>query len=134
MLRKFRIRLNEKEYIVEMEELTSGGETLGVQSEAQESIIPEKVAKQDKPVVQQTERSNFASGEGEKVTAPMPGTILDILVGVGDDVQEAQPVVVLEAMKMENQIVAPISGKITSIAVAKGETVDVGALLFTVDG
>ena len=64
--------------------------------------------------------------------APMPGTILDIHVKVGDVVKANQPVMVLEAMKMENEVVADQDGTIASIAVTKGEMVNPGAELFSI--
>ncbi|MEE0612889.1 MAG: acetyl-CoA carboxylase biotin carboxyl carrier protein subunit, partial [Collinsella stercoris] len=64
-------------------------------------------------------------------TAPMPGTILDIHVKVGDTVAANQPVMVLEAMKMENEVVAEQAGTIASINVEKGTMVNPGDTLFT---
>ena len=60
------------------------------------------------------------------MTAPLPGNILAIRVSVGEIVVENQVVAVLEAMKMENEIVAPRGGTITAIATSKGNTIDVG--------
>ena len=74
-----------------------------------------------------------AAGAGEKVTCPMPGNILAVNVNVGDSVKEGQVLMVLEAMKMENEIMAPCSGKITSVGVTKGATVESGALLCTIE-
>lgn len=62
----------------------------------------------------------------------MPGTILDVKVAVGDTVKAGDPVVVLEAMKMENDIVAPVDGKVTSIVVKKGDTVNSGDVMATI--
>ena len=64
-------------------------------------------------------------------TAPMPGTILDIHVKVGDVVTANQPVMILEAMKMENEVVAEQAGTIASINVEKGAMVNPGDTLFT---
>jgi len=73
------------------------------------------------------------AGAGETVNSPMPGNILAINVNVGDTVSEGQVLMILEAMKMENEIMAPVSGKITSISVTKGATVESGALLCTIE-
>ena len=67
-----------------------------------------------------------------KVTSPMPGNILDIKVNVGDKVEANQCVVVLEAMKMENEIVTPSAGTVASVNVTKGQTVASGDVLITV--
>lgn len=69
---------------------------------------------------------------GQDVTAPMPGNILDIKVNVGDKVEVNQVVVILEAMKMENDIVTPYGGTVTSISVTKGQAVNSGDVLITV--
>lgn len=67
------------------------------------------------------------------VEAEMPGKVIKIEVAVGDAVSEGQGVVILEAMKMENEIPSPIDGTVTAIDVAEGDTVESGAPLFTVE-
>ncbi len=69
------------------------------------------------------------AGAGDVVSAPMPGTILKVNVNKGDTVKEGQVLVVLEAMKMENEIMAPKAGTITQVAVQRGSNVDTGAPL-----
>ena len=61
------------------------------------------------------------------VKSPLPGVILDIKVKEGDEVKKGQTVIILEAMKMENEILAPKNGTITQVLVSKGSTVDTGA-------
>lgn len=73
-----------------------------------------------------------AVGAGEKVAAPMPGTIVSVNVSDGQAVKKGDVLVVLEAMKMENEIKAPADGTVTSVAVSKGESVDTGATLVTI--
>ena len=72
------------------------------------------------------------TGAGEPINAPMPGTILKVNVKAGDAVKEGQVLVVLEAMKMENEILAPKNGTITQVVVAKGASVDTGAPLVVI--
>ena len=67
------------------------------------------------------------------VNAPMPGKILGVKASVGQAVKKGEVVVVLEAMKMENEIVAPQDGTIASINVAVGDSVDSGAVLATLN-
>ncbi len=66
---------------------------------------------------------------GEKVSAPMPGTILDVRVSNGQAVKKGDILFILEAMKMENEIMAPCDGTIASVSVTKGAAVDSGAML-----
>lgn len=72
------------------------------------------------------------AGAGMKVTAPLPGTITDIKVKVGDTVKDGDTVIILEAMKMQNNIEAECSGTVTSVLVNKGDTVMEGDALITI--
>ncbi|HPQ69570.1 MAG TPA: acetyl-CoA carboxylase biotin carboxyl carrier protein subunit [bacterium] len=71
-------------------------------------------------------------GEGD-VVAPMPGKLLKFLAQVGDTVEAGQPVVVLEAMKMENQLPAPIAGKVVALPVAEGADVKQRTVLMRIE-
>ena len=72
------------------------------------------------------------TGAGEAVTAPMPGTILKVNVQNGQAVKEGDVLCVLEAMKMENEILAPKNGTVTQVLVSKSSTVDTGAPLVVI--
>lgn len=74
-----------------------------------------------------------AGGKGGAVVAPLPGVVLSVQVKVGDTVQAADTVVLLEAMKMENAIHAGRDGRVASIAVAQGDSVLEGATLITIE-
>lgn len=122
MLRKFRVKINQKEYLVEMEELTPAPQVGSAPVQVAPTPVPT-------PVVPTPTPTPVSSGEGEAVNAPMPGTILDVMVKVGDRVEVDQPLVILEAMKMENEIVAPKAGVISEVCVNKNDAIDVGGVI-----
>lgn len=78
-------------------------------------------------------RGNLKSGEAN-VQAPMPGLVIGIPVEVGETVDEGQTVVILEAMKMENDLPSPIIGKVKEIRSSKGQTVEQGQVLIVIEG
>lgn len=121
-MKRFNITVNGKAYDVAVEEITDGSAPV-VSAPA---VSAPKAAPAPAPT------APAPAGAGEKVTAPMPGTILDVKVSVGDTVTKGQAIMVLEAMKMENDIVAPCDGKITSVTVKKGDTVNSADTLATV--
>lgn len=84
------------------------------------------VSKPEKPA------ANVPAG-GTKVTAPLPGTITDVKVKVGDTVKDGDTVIVLEAMKMQNNIEAECNGTVTAVLVNKGDTVMEGDALITIE-
>ncbi|MDQ7024699.1 MAG: biotin/lipoyl-containing protein [Anaerolineae bacterium] len=71
------------------------------------------------------------SGE---IKAPMPGLIIDVLVNVGDDVNEGDTVIILESMKMQNELKAPRTGSVQSIQCKQGDTIDKNTLLLIISG
>ncbi len=66
------------------------------------------------------------------VTAPLPGAVLDVKVAVGDEVKEGDVLAILEAMKMENEILAPCAGHVAAVRVAPGAAVDGGEVLIEI--
>ena len=112
-MKKYRVNVNGTAYEVEIEEMTGAPAAAPV---AAPSAAP----------------APAASGAGESINAPMPGNILSVNVAAGDTVKKGQVLMVLEAMKMENEIMAPRDGKVTAVAVAKGAAVESGALLCTI--
>lgn len=123
-MKRFNITVNGKAYDVAVEEITDGS--------APVVSAPAVSAPKAAPAPAPAPTAPAPAGAGEKVTAPMPGTILDVKVSVGDTVTKGQAIMVLEAMKMENDIVAPCDGKITSVTVKKGDTVNSADTLATV--
>jgi biotin carboxyl carrier protein len=75
-----------------------------------------------------------AGSHGEqKIVAPMPGRVVRVLVAAGDQVEARQPVVVVEAMKMENELRSPKAGRVKDVAVAAGTSVEAGRVLVVID-
>ena len=73
-----------------------------------------------------------SAGKGETINAPMPGNILDVRVANGQAVTAGQILMILEAMKMENEIIAPCAGTVSNLSVQKGSTVSSGQLLCSI--
>lgn len=121
-MKRFNVTVNGKAYDVAVEEITDGSAP----------AVAAPVAAPAAPAPTPAPAAAPAAGAGESVTAPMPGTILDVKANVGDTVTRGQVIMILEAMKMENDIVAPCDGKITSIIAKRNDTVNSGDVLATV--
>lgn len=106
-MKKYRVNVNGTAYEVTVELLEEG-----------QAPAPKTAAAPEAP-----------AGSGEQVKSPMPGTILSVNVQNGASVKKGQVLMVLEAMKMENEIMAPCDGKISDLTVQKGSSVESGALL-----
>lgn len=126
-MRKFNITVNGQTYEVDVEEV-GGVPTAAPVRAAAPAAAPVAAAA---PAAAPKAAPKAAAGAGDPVKAPMPGTILDVKVKVGDKVKGGQAVCVLEAMKMENEIPAPKDGTVTSVLVSKGATVNAGDTLVT---
>ncbi len=74
-----------------------------------------------------------SAGGAQRVTAPMPGRVVRVLVAVGDEVAHRQGLIVVEAMKMENELTAPRAGRVTEVAVSEGVSVEAGRLLIIIE-
>ena len=130
MLRKFKIAIDGKEYLVEMEEIG------GVQQPVQAPVAAAPAAPVAAPAAPADQAAPAAApvsaASGDAMTSPMPGTILRVLVNIGDEVKENQPLMILEAMKMENEVVANHAGKVAGIHVNQGQVVNAGDALITI--
>ena len=127
MLRKFKIAIDGKEYLVEMEEIG------GVQQPVQAPVAAAPAAPVAAPAEQAAPAAApVSAASGDAMTAPMPGTILRVLVNIGDEVKENQPLMILGAMKMENEVVANHAGKVAGIHVNQGQVVNAGDALITI--
>ncbi|MFD1317990.1 acetyl-CoA carboxylase biotin carboxyl carrier protein subunit [Loigolactobacillus zhaoyuanensis] len=128
MLRKFKITVDGTEYLVEMEEI--GGTAPAAPVAA--PVAPQPTAAAPTPEPAPAAAPAPANVAGDALPAPMPGSILKLLVNVGDEVKENQPLLILEAMKMENEVVAPHAGKVAAISVVLGQNVNAGDALITI--
>jgi biotin carboxyl carrier protein len=126
-MKKFLIKVNGQQYEVEVEEIKNGA----VASGPAVTISDPTPAPAPKPAA--AKKSTAVSANSVKVNAPMPGTILAVNVKPGDSVKKGQVLVILEAMKMENEILAPQDGTVTSVDVSGGASVDSGDLLLTLN-
>lgn len=137
MLRKFKISVDGTQYLVEMEEVGAPTPTPADAAPAASAAPAPAPAPAAAPAPAPAPAPEPAPAPAAPAagsfaqTAPMPGTILDIHVKVGDVVTANQPVMILEAMKMENEVVAEQAGTIASINVEKGAMVNPGDTLFT---
>ena len=110
-MKKYRVTVNGTVYEIELEELI--GTAPAPAAAAPAAPAPAAAAPEG----------------GEHVTAPVPGTILSINVAAGDTVKRGQVLMILEAMKMENEIMCPCDGKVASVNTSKGAAVESGTLL-----
>lgn len=131
---KYKVTLNGRTYEVEVE----AGKAMLL--DEYEAIVPSAPAAAPAPVAAAPVAAAPAAAPaaaaapvaGEAVSAPMPGTILKVNVTAGQAVKEGDLLVVLEAMKMENEIFAPKTGTIAQVLVNKGSSVDTGATLVVI--
>lgn len=137
-MKKFKVTVEGKEYLVEVEELNAGGTAAPQKKQPQVAVkpinpspaktasaAPQPAAKSANP--EKPAPASGPSAEGDyPVKAPMPGSVLDVKVTVGDQVAEGDVLIVLEAMKMENELTAPQAGTVKEVLVKKGDTVNSG--------
>ena len=111
-MKKYRVNVNGTVYEVELEDITGAAPASAPAAPAAPAAAPVS-----------------APAGGEKITSPMPGNILSVNVAAGDAVKRGQVLMILEAMKMENEIMCPCDGKVVSVSVTKGAAVESGTLL-----
>lgn len=123
-MKKYEIEINNEVYRVTVKELDADADMSTGAPESTREAMPaqENAPSQGTPV---------ASG-GTEVTAPMPGTILKVNVTSGQTVSAGDTLVVLEAMKMENEVVAPADGVVGDVLVSANDRVQSGQLLLTI--
>ncbi len=121
-MKKYKVNVNGTDYEIAVELMS------------EEEIKASENAKKEAPKKEEPKAAapSASAGEGEKIESPMPGTILDVKVKAGDTVKSGDVLMILEAMKMENEIMAGADGTVTSVCVAKGTSVEAGTLLCTI--
>ena len=112
-MKKYKVNVNGTEYEITVE------------------LVDESEVKSSAPAAS-APAAPAAPAEGEKVLAPMPGTILSVNVSAGQSVKKGDVLFILEAMKMENEIMAPHDCTVSAVSVAKGASVSTGDVLCTV--
>ena len=126
-MKNYRITVNGTSYDVSVEELSGGAAPVAAPVAAAPVAAPAPAAAPAAP-------APAAGGAGSvKVSSPMPGKILAVKANVGDSVKKGQVILILEAMKMENEVVAPEDGTIASIDVTVGASFESGDTLATLN-
>ena len=114
-MKVYKIKVNGKSYLVELE---------SVDEVASETVTQVKeTKKEEKPV---------SSGEGSDVLAPIQGTVVNVKVSVGSKVKKGDCVAIIEAMKMENEVLSPMDGEVSAVLVSKGQAVSNKELLLKI--
>jgi len=126
-MKNYRVNVNGTTYEIAVEEIKEG-EVSSIQNTTPTNVVPVVTSAPTAPVI-----GTPVSSNGDKLNSPMPGTILDVKVSNGEKVKKGQLLMILEAMKMENEIVSPKDGIISSIQVSKGLSVNSGALLCVIE-
>lgn len=131
----YKYKINGKEYEVTINSVSETNAQVTVNGASYEVEMIKEEKPQDpiyqRPSIPAREAAPHAEAD-KSLKSPLPGMILAIKVKVGDTVREGQPVAVLEAMKMENEILSEHDGIVTGIHVEKGETVLEGATIVTI--
>lgn len=126
MKRKFIVKVGDKTFPVEVEEVQERSE----QVQVARPVVTEPRPHTAESVKVPQERVEAVAGA---VQAPLPGKVLSIKCRVGDSVNVGDTILILESMKMENAIMAPKSGRVKEIPVAEGATVELGEVLLVIE-
>ena len=126
---KYKVTLNGKIYEVEVEQ----GEAImvSVSDAAVNTPAVSVVSAAQMPIKEEKSAASAYDGGGELISSPLPGSIMEIKVSAGQTVKRGQVLVLIEAMKMENEVLAPHDGVVKQIITSKGASVETGAPLLT---
>ena len=128
-MRKFIVNVNGNSYEVEVEEVGAASSTVAAPVAPVEAPVAPVAASAQAPAQAPAPKAQAPAG-GTNVNAPMPGTIVDIKVSNGTAVKKGDLLLVMEAMKMENEIFSPADGTVT-VVTSKGASVNSGDVLIT---
>ena len=131
---KYVVTVNGKKFEVEVEKVGGAAKSLSrqpVERAERETVVKSEPVVETKVAAAPVEAAPAATSTtgGTTITSPMPGTILDVKVNVGDKVKFGQTLAILEAMKMENDIPATADGEVAEIKVKKGDAVETDSVL-----
>ena len=132
-MRKFLVKVNGVDYEVQVEEILGAGQVSGIKPSGPvvatelKPAAPAPAAPAPAPAAP----AAAPAANGKTVDSPMPGTILSVDVQPGQAVKKGQILAILEAMKMENEILAPEDCTVAAVHTEKGAAVDTGSVLFT---
>lgn len=132
-MKNYTITVNGNVYDVTVEEGTTGAASVAAPAPAVKPAAPVQAAPKAAPAPAAKPAAPAGAQGGVKVNAPMPGKILAIKANVGQAVKRGDAILILEAMKMENEIVAPSDGTVASVNVAVGASVEAGEVLATLN-
>ena len=125
-MKRFLIKINGKTYDAEVEVIGASAAAPAVAPAP--AAAPKAAAPAPAPAAPAAAPK---AGGPANVTSPLPGTVLRLVKNAGDTVAAGEVVMIVESMKMENEVVAPEAGRIATIAVAAGSAINTGDLLFT---
>jgi len=131
--REFTVEVDGKRFAVELEEHGAPAIDVDAVAGASGGAGPGTQPRPEQAGPGEDDEGTTATVGGTAVTAEMQGTILDVLVAEGDAVEAGEAVAVLEAMKMENDVVAEAGGTVTEVAVSEGDSVDMGDTLLVIE-
>lgn len=134
-MKRYNVNVNGKMYQVEVEEVGGFSAPMAAPApiaQAAPAPVAQTPVAQPAPAAEAAPAPTSSGPVAGAMSAPMPGTILDIKVSEGQSVKTGDVLVVLEAMKMENEIVAPSDGKVIKIYTSKGSAVSSGDALLTI--
>jgi len=122
-MKNYKVTVNGNTYDVNVEEADGVPEIAAAIPTAQPAAAPAQIsAAADIPV---------GGAQGEKIMAPLPGTVVAVMVSAGEQVKTNQVLLVIETMKMENELVAPRDGTVTGVFAAKGDVLESGKIVIT---